>query len=496
MVKLKTVKITAALLSTVLLLGACGSPEPDSSEKPDSTEKASTELKEVELTWHYPLVQQQSDQQLIEDEVNKITKEKINATVKLLPIDIGNYGQKLNTVAAAREDIDLIWTGYLFNYEQNARKGAFLPIDDLLAQYAPNLMKDVPEYVWDGLRIDGEIHAIPNMQLNFSQNGLLILKDLVDKYNIDVSKIKTFEDIEPVLEIIKQNEPDMIPYGGFGGDYYPYINNYWSVGPYSYVKRDDSSHTIVADLPEKDAVLELYRKWQLNGYFLKDAALAKQNDYLSKGKIAVNPTNTLKPGVESDAKTLNGGLDVVAVPISEVSTNGWPNTSDTAIGRYSKNPERAMMFLELLNSDKELYNLLSYGIDGKHYEKVNDNQIKVKAESGYNPNIGWVFGNTFNGYVRDDQPADMNELIKKENENATVNPYGAFRFNSDPVKTELANIKAVQDEFDKGLYTGSFDLDKVLPEYKSRLEKAGKSIVVNEVKKQFDAWLTANGMKK
>ena len=36
-------------------------------------------------------------------------------------------------------------------------------------------------------------------------------KDLVDKYKIDLSKIKTWADLEPVFQTIKDNEPGMAP---------------------------------------------------------------------------------------------------------------------------------------------------------------------------------------------------------------------------------------------------------------------------------------------
>lgn len=59
------------------------------------------ELKPVELTWYYPLSQLQADQEKVQEEVNKIVKAKINATVKLMPVAIGDYVQKMNTVLAA-----------------------------------------------------------------------------------------------------------------------------------------------------------------------------------------------------------------------------------------------------------------------------------------------------------------------------------------------------------------------------------------------------------
>lgn len=47
-----------------------------------------------------------------------------------------------------------------------------------------------------------------------------------------------------------------------------------------------------------------------------------------------------------------------------------------AISTTSEDPARAMMFINLLHTDPYLNNLLNYGIEGKHYLKVNENVIK------------------------------------------------------------------------------------------------------------------------
>ena len=57
-----------------------------------------------------------------------------------------------------------------------------------------------------------------------------------------------------------------------------------------------------------------------------------------------------------------------------------------AISRTSKNPEIAMKFLEMFNTDKYLNNLINFGIEGTHYVKVADNVIKAGPQNDqYNP---------------------------------------------------------------------------------------------------------------
>src|SRR5690606_26318174 len=67
-------------------------------------------------------------------------------------------------------------------------------------------------------KMDGHIYGIPNYQTVTKREGFIILKEMADKYDLDVDSIKTMADITPFLEKIKANEPDMIPIAmGAGG---------------------------------------------------------------------------------------------------------------------------------------------------------------------------------------------------------------------------------------------------------------------------------------
>ncbi|OZB98822.1 ABC transporter substrate-binding protein [Paenibacillus sp. XY044] len=490
------------LLAATVLAGCGGGKSADGGGESAGTTDAKNEsgLKPVELTWYYPLSQLQPDQQKVQDEVNKIVKEKINATVKLMPVSIGDYVQKMNTVLAAGEKFDILWTGYMLKPEELVRKGAIQPLDDLLNQYAPELKSDVPQVMWDGLSVDGKIYGIPNQQINGSRYGFIVLKELADKYKLDTSKIKKIEDIEPFLKQIKDNEPDMIPFGVFGTDFInPQVHDdkYWIVpglDDHFYIKTDDPTYTLYRYPEEELNNFRLASKWYKEGYIYKDAATVKSGDF--KGKIAVDYHIVLKPGVEAEIKARNGGHDVVIIPISNWFSNGYSATTNQSISRTSPNPDRAMMLLNLVNTDKELYNLLCNGLEGVHYEKQTGEYISALPDSRYKPNMDWVFGSVFNSYLKEGQPENVWEETKKINVTAEINPVGAFKFNSEPVSTEIANLNAVWGEYKRGLVTGTLDFDETWPVLYGKLKEAGEDKYVEEVKKQFEQFLKDKGLKK
>lgn len=64
--------------------------------------------------------------------------------------------------------------------------------------------------------------------------------------------------------------------------------------------------------------------------------------------------------------------------------------------------------------------------------------------------MDWVFGSVFNSYLKEGQPENVWEETKKINSGSEVNPVGAFKFNSEPVNTEIANLNAVWGEYKRG----------------------------------------------
>ncbi|OWR28730.1 ABC transporter substrate-binding protein [Saccharibacillus sp. O23] len=499
----KWLGLIGAIGLTGSLLAGCGGNAGGGNSSAASGETDENGLKPVTLTWYYPLSQLQPDQEKVQAAVNKITQEKINATIKLTPVPIGDYVQKMNTVLAAGEKFDILWTGYMLKPEELVRKGAIQPMTALLDQYAPELKKDVPQVMWDGLSVDGEIYGIPNQQINGSRYGFIIQKRLLDKYKFDAASIKKVEDIEPLYADIVKGDPDIIPYGNFGGNFdfnaQMYGKGYWTVpglDEHFYIKKDDPTYQLQRYPEDELDIYRLMNKWYDAGYLYKDAATAKNTDFMAKGQIGSEFHTVLKPGLEAEVKVKNGGNDVVLAPLSGWFSNGYSATTNQSLSRTSENPERAMMFLNLVNTDKELYNLLCNGIEGEHYKKLEGDYIEALPDSRYRPNMDWVFGSVFNSYLKEGQPENVWEETKKINESAEVNPVGAFKFNSEPVSTEIANLNAVWDEYKRGILTGTLNFDETWPGFYNKLKEAGEDRYVEEVTKQFDQFLQDKGLKK
>ena len=87
------------------------------------------------------------------------------------------------------------------------------------------------------------------------------------------------------------------------------------------------------------------------------------------------------------------------------------------------------------------------------------------------------------------QPLDVWERTITLNETAKTSNLLGFVFDPAPVNTEIAQCSAVIDEFGPGLWTGSIDPEKYLPELNSKLKAAGSEKIIAEKQKQINEWL-------
>ena len=120
-----------------------------------------TAEKPVELIW-YTIGTPQKDVDKVEEEINKYTAEKIGVTVDMKMIDFGDYNQKMQVMATSGEPMDILFTSsWAFDYVQNARKGAFMELDELIESHGKGIKDAIDPAFLEGSKVDGHNYAIP-----------------------------------------------------------------------------------------------------------------------------------------------------------------------------------------------------------------------------------------------------------------------------------------------------------------------------------------------
>ncbi len=485
-------RIVAACMSALMLLGAlsgCGNKKTAALEDPNKVSDIP-----YEIQW-YLMADAQDDVASVEESLNEYLKDKINATVKINCLPSAQYTQKLGTMINAGEYFDMAFVArWALDYIGNSRNGAFFDLTDHLDTY----LKDMTETIGrDNLKysyVDGRLYAMPVYKEMATQYGWIYRKDIAEKYNIDMTKYRSFEALEPVLKMVQQNEPDMkypIDWAYGAGDpscLYPAAQYIFMDGSY-----DNKAVNIYATKEYKQAY-ETARDFYKKGYIRPDVLTATdQVARMSEGKTFVM-LQPIKPGKEKelfkDSKYEFAQADVDENPRMDYLAG---TGSMTAISATSKNPARVMKFLNILNTDPYVKNLVVHGIEGKHYTKIDDKTVEPIPGSGYNLYADtWSIGNVYLDYLTKEDDPQKHEKLKAYMDRAETSEVGAFLMKkvTDPNKKQRGiEVSNAVSNYAKQLAVGAVDVEPTLTEFNNMLKKAGMDEMLDDINKEYAEYL-------
>ena len=493
----KMMKFTTVLLTTMIIASSMvGCKKAATTTLPPAAGTAILEVAFAKVKW-YVFGAKPADLDMVMTNLNVDLKKKANVELDLQFIDAGTFEDKMKLIVASNEDYDLTFTSNWRNrFVDNMAKEAFQPLDDLLNKYGQDIKKQIPAWLIDVAKVSGKLYAIPNQQFVATQFGLAIQKGLLDKYKFDVTKVKELKDIEPFLKMIKENEPNLIPLKQsqqvIRDIQYEAIAS-WNAA----IKRGDKSLTIVGNIGLQAAIdqSKLNNDWYKNGYLRKDLMTIKDDSAdLKANKYAVL-LNSYKPGGGAET-TAKQGIEYVMIPIAKAFINADSGSSTmTAVNANSKHPEAAMKLLNVVQTDKDIYNKLLFGLENTHYTKTDATHVVPVKDTKYNlGTVGWMLGNNFNAWFLPGQADTVWTESNTINTSSEVSVLRGFNFNPAPIQAEIAQLSAVNTEYSSGEWVTD-NLDNFLKEKNDKLKKAGYDKVIAEVQKQVDVWAKANGKK-
>ncbi len=453
----------------------------------------------VHLVW-YQIGTVQPDGKVVEKQVNDYVSEKIGVTVEIIPINWNDYNAKMRSVISTGARWDLAFSSSWANdYLEIAQKGVLLRLDDLLEEYAPTLLAETDERFWQAATINGAIYGVPSEKELGNMPMWVFTKEYVDRYNIPYETLHTLEDLEPWLALIAEKEPDVVPL---------YLTSEFTAPTYMDkimdpvgIEYGDETLTVrnVFETQRMQDTLGTLRRYYKAGYINSDAAVARDD---RKVKRFVTKGDG-QPYAESVwGRTL--GYEVVASAIMETQiTNASARGALTVISKDCPYPEKAVEFLNLVNTDLYLRNLLNYGIENVHYTKVPvsteeqeeasskrfiyDCRVHVAEDSGYAVPY-YVQGGLYRTWVPDTDPVDKWDAFVEYNRESVEAPTFGFDFNAGPVSGPLFDFRIILDEYGPALYTGTVDPEVYVPMLNAKLYEYGMQDVIDEMQRQIDTW--------
>ena len=536
----KVLSVILSLMMITMLFAGCGKKTEEATDTGASAPTAAAEdtaeattapaatdassLEPVTLKW-YLHGSNVTDDSAVLAKANEYLKEKLNVTLEPIWGTWGDFDSNSVLAINGGDDVDIYFTCSWSADEYNAfaRNGAWVRLDNpdnnLIEQYAPDLWKALPKVLTQGATINGAdgygVYAVPGYKDIATQNCWDINVPLLEKYGYTLDDIKNtdYYGFGEILKKVKEGE---------GKDFYPLLvegavlermvdnsiivtgdagtNNLLSyyINPADTAAEGPYGNKILSkfETPEYKKFTEKTREYFQAGYI--DPAMGNStlaNDTRSAKQLTGDyliGTQSYALGYEVQASK-ERGFEVAMLPC----TPAYVDTTSSqgammAISTSSKNPERAMMFLNLLNTDPYLFTLLDYGVEGVHYNLENGEAVFTDKRDDYIP---WTngMGNVTLLPPQQGQGADFWDKFKNYYGSAKEIPILGYSFDPTNVSNEMGALANIAGEYALALNTGIVDPAEKLPEFIQKLKDNGIDKVVADANSQLDTFLAAKG---
>ncbi len=516
----KKSRLMCALMAVCLiasLVAGCGSSSTDASTPAVTTAATTTapadttaaKLEKVPLT-----IMIAGDRPKQQDEVianlNKITEAEINMDLKINYIPWGDYENTVKLKATAGEEFD-IFLSFFSSLAGNIARKQCIALNDLLDKYGADLKQQISQDLWDTLTVDGNIYGVPAVYaMTEMGRGFLVRKDLREKYGLP--EITDQETYNRFLDTIATKEKGIIPNLG-EGVYLPqdksvighaiYRFGEAKLG-YLYIDVDKTPFKV-----ENYFKTELFKKeWQQNIEAMSKGWLEKDilNDMDRDGKFIAGKAASMGGDLYNINDRLNAlkkNVPEAEIELAIINKEGrWVNLSPVnnfgMISSTSRNPERAVMFMNWLRKDQKNYDAYMLGIEGKTYVLKGD---QAEVPEGTNPVDKFAPTPWFTmhfPYLRTwttDSKAYIDALSFWTNLKPEANPIMTFSYTSENVKAEAAAVQKVVEEQGRPISCGLVTSQEAYDKFLADLDKAGMPAILEDTQKQLDEFMAKKNIK-
>lgn len=555
--KKRTICLLLAMIMvlSIVLAGCSKTAEtPAADETPATTEPAettdNTETPEAPEETAEPALEQKTIQLMITGAGKQANSDKVwaafneqlqqyvpNTTVEFIDVSFDEYSEKFSQVLASGEGVDLAWTGWLINKPQNIADGNLMPLDDLLAEYGQGIVDILGENVVEIHRnaADGKLYYLPSWQgLVGDRRGWLVVTEIAE-----LAGDTWIEDTEAALNKWRNNysegteafqavldqatkylaaakEAGKLGAGintgrVFGWSMYNGTRSNPGVGGSEIgIPFEDNTFTVIDGVASEH--YKLYAKtmadWYKEGYIRSDIMSVDTSTLTmpKNGEITdttyVFSCDPYLTEADQDAATADAGMDMTYLPVEENASLILGGDTSYAIPYCADEPERAMMVLNAVYSQPDLYNTLIYGIEGEDYTKNADGTITtsyVGASPTADDSYGiqrWIIGSCKNALINNGTDPNYYADLEALEATAQVNPFLNFTFDRTNVEGICASILNVYYEYGPQIDNGvaGDNWEELYNNYMAARKDAGIEELVTEFQNQLNAYIEANNI--
>ncbi len=409
--------------------------------------------------------------EIIAEAERRMLEAGMNTKLDITFVPWGADLSKISVALAAGEDVDLVFDAPWLAINQNIAQEFYTQLDNaegpygnLLETYGPTILANRPELMWQANKFGGRVMGIPLGAYHYQGRSWLIRKDIREE--IGYPEIKTMEDLEGFLYAVKEAKPDLIPLKAAPVGhalFHDFDTSLRSIGAPDfdviYLSGNDGIVRNVFD--ERPELFWNYilqgQKWLQDGLIPAEIPASGDPYAIDGGRTAVAQANDFgyNASVKRNVENLGGEVEwVTFFDQSEQRVVNFLQYNFICLNQAAAHPERAIALLDWANQ-KENYDLLAYGFEGRNWEAVGEDQYRPLEELYPWFPFAWIWNPTTNRENANAAPGAVDWNIWSANAgNFQADVLLGFTKNDEPVLNEVSQLNALKDEFWKPLMSG------------------------------------------
>ena len=421
--------------------------------------------------------------------VNPYLAEKIGVNIDMEVVSWGDWGNRRGVIVNTNEPYDIMF-GDSGSYNTDVKLGAFLDISDLVATAAPKLKELIPESYWDACRIDGKVFAVPTYKDSSQSQYFVWDQAVLDELKLDASNVHDLKHATPLLTAIKdaKGEASFPLATSATASYVLFQYDQMNAGlPAIGVRYDDQSAKVVPVYEQADIMesLTTLHEWYNAGIINSDSSTLPEAPSYRACFVA--------QGWPSAAKTTWGpgmGIEAVAYQYKDtIVSNDTVRGSLNSISVNCEHPDKALAFLELLNTDTWLRDSFYYGLEGDNWQYTDTGRVH-KNNTDWTM-AGYTQGTFFQVTPTDDVEINQWDEVKALNEGAKPSVLLGFTFDTTKVQDQIASCTEIHKRYSGEILTAAADPAVAVPQMMDEMRAAGFDEIVAEAQAQVDAFMAA-----
>lgn len=358
------------------------------------------------------------------DRVKALIEEKSGVKFDVIVVPHDTWDEKVNALIASGEPMDLInITNDGGNWSKYLEKNAIKPYGDLIETYAPNMLSAASDSAWlCCTAADGAIYALPRQELFTRGFAPVIRQDWLDEMGFEAPE--TLEDLEAIFA--RTIETDLN--GNGVNDEIAYLPGYDSfittfrpyfLGFYGERYLDEEGNVMPWYMhPNCWTMLEKAQEWYQKGYIYPEyltTTWEQITDIAAAGRIlmfsgwyndTIRPSKTIKDADPDSNVSWSAVQNLASAP----GNGAWPtnpaNQAELVLSATAREPEAALKLINWILDDVDNWMLSNYGIEGEHWEWVEEGKTFRRLEGATDKYYGLYF---FTEWFASDAPREYVE---------------------------------------------------------------------------------------